>query len=319
MSIQNQREKELVPAAPVPPVKLCFLSDDAYIQHMTVAAASAAAHTSRPLTIDLIHPGLSRESLDRLARFEEMYPSVTLRLTQCDLSRFRNFPMFEQWPLLIYAKLLLPDLLASEERVLMLDCDVVVMDDLAKIFDLPLPPGIGLAACSDLITRSRLIERGLSEISEESYFNTGVLLFDLKELREEHFFPRVLEVPPETLSKIQCPEQDLMNLYFRDHYLQLDSRWNLYATLSRSRIRHRFPGKKKMLYAAVRSPGIVHFTTLKPWNNALPETPYDRFYRFHLKRTPYSDYRFPRATWKDRLIHLLPSKLAKKLKKRSRR
>lgn len=56
------------------PINICFLSDDAYLQHMMTAAVSAADHTSRPLNIWLVHPGLSEESRARLAKFETMYP-----------------------------------------------------------------------------------------------------------------------------------------------------------------------------------------------------------------------------------------------------
>ena len=73
---------------------------------------------------------------------------------------------------------------------------------------------------------------------------------------------------------------------------------------------------KDALFAAMQSPGVVHFTTRKPWKSALPGSPYDRYYRFYLKRTPFADYRFPRITWRDILIRLLPSRLGKKLEKK---
>lgn len=207
---------------------------------------------------------------------------------------------------------MLPEILPVD-RVIVLDCDVIVLDDLAGIYDQPFPPDIRLAACSDLITQRRLTERGFDA---EHYFNAGVLVFDLKKLREERFFPRVLEVSPAVLQTIRCPEQDLMNLYFRGEYLQLDSRWNLFSSLSRRRVRRRFPEKKDALFAAMRNPGIVHFTRYKPWNNALPRSAYDRFYRSYLNRTPFADYRFPRVTLRDVLIWLLPSSLGKKLEKK---
>lgn len=297
-----------------PPINVCFLSDDAFIQHMTVAAASAADHASRPLNVWLVHPGLSRTSLDRIDQFEKTSRNLTVHPVECDLRRFETFPQFEKWPTLIYAKLMLSDLLPAD-RVIVLDCDMVVLDDLAKIYDLPFPEGIRLAACNDLSTQKRLAERGFSA---RHYFNAGTLIFDLAALRNEHFFPDVLEVPEADLRRIRCPEQDLLNLYFRDKYLPLDLRWNLFAGLTRRRIRSRFPEKKKELFAAMRSPGIVHFTTRKPWKCALPGSPYDRYYRSYLKQTPFADFRFPRVTWRDVLIWLLPGRLGKKLEKKKK-
>ena len=285
------------------PINICFLSDDAYIQHMTAAAASIADHTERPLDIWLVHPGLSDTSLKRLAEFENMFPSrLKLHPVQCDLSRVESFPQFEKWPLLIYAKLMLPELLPVD-RVIILDCDLIVLDDLAKLYDLQFLPDIRLAACNDLSTPHRLIDRGFEA---EHYFNAGVLVFDLEKLRKEGFFPRVLDVPPEFLRTVRCPEQDLLNRYFLGNYCHLDFRWNLSAGLTRHRVRSRFPKDKAALFAAMRSPGIIHFTMKKPWKCALPGSPYDRYYRYYLKQTPFADYRFPRVTWRDLLSRFFP-------------
>lgn len=296
------------------PLNVCFLSDDAFIQHMTVAAASAADHASRPLTIWLVHPGLSRTSLDKIAQFEKMSRNLTIHLVECELRQFEKYPKSEKWPRLIYAKLMLANLLPVD-RVIVLDCDIVVLDDLAKIHDLKFPAGIRLAACNDLVTQRRLIERGLSS---EHYFNAGVLIFDLEALRKENFFPRVLEISRKELDKICCQEQDLLNLYFRGQYLHMDNRWNLFAGLTRRRIRKRFPERKQALFAALQSPGIIHFTTKKPWKCALPGSPYDRYYRSYLKQTPFADFRFPRITWRDVLIRLLPGRIGKKQEKHQR-
>ena len=296
-----------------PPINVCFLSDDAYIQHMTVAAVSAADHASRPVEIWLVHPGLSAQSQERLACLKEMVPGLTLHLLQCDLSRFDGYPKMEKWPLLIYAKLLLPEILPVN-RVIVLDCDMVVMDDLAKLYDTPFPAGIRLAACSDLITKKKAAQRGYD--SPEDYFNAGMLLLDLNALRQEDFSNRVLDVPAAFLRTIQAPEQDLLNRYFHGNYLKLDSRWNLFADLSRHRICSRFPERKEALFAAKKSPGVIHFTTFKPWNcSALPKTPYDKDYRAYLKRTPFADYRFPSITCGDVMEFVLPQWFRKMLSK----
>lgn len=284
---------------------------------MTVAAVSAVDHASRPVEIWLVHPGLSTSSQERLARLKEMIPGLTLHVLQCDLSRFNGYPKMEKWPVLIYAKLMLSELLPLD-RVIVLDCDMVVMDDLAKLYDMPFPEGIRLAACSDLITKKKAAQRGY-DYSPEDYFNAGMLLLDLNALRKEDFSNRVLDVPPEYLQMIQAPEQYLLNRYFHGNYLKLDSRWNLFAGLSRHRICSRFPERKKALFAAKKSPGVIHFTTSKPWNcSALPKTPYDKLYRAYLKRTPFADYRFPPVTCGDVLEFVLPQWFRKMLPKMKR-
>ena len=82
-------------------INVCFLSDDAYLQHMVTAAVSAVDHASRSLNVWLVHPGLSEASRARLAQFEKMFPGLSLHLVECDLARFQSFPQFEKWPALI--------------------------------------------------------------------------------------------------------------------------------------------------------------------------------------------------------------------------
>ena len=291
------------------PIELCFICDDAYLQHMTAAAASAADHTGRRLNLWLIHPGLSAASFEKLAQFEKMFSNLTIHLVEGSLKPFEGMPPPEKWPELIYLKLQLPELLPVD-RVLMLDCDIIVLDDLAKIFDLPFPEGIHIAACNDLASQRKLDDRRLKT---GDYFNAGVMMFDLEALRKEHFFPRVLEVPPEVLRKIKCPEQDLLNWYFGGKWLRLSSRWNLFSGLSRHRIRKKFRPVKDDLFDVLKSPGIVHYTADKPWKYALSRTPYDKYYRCYLKKTPFADYHYPPFRWRDVLLLILPWRLRKKL------
>ena len=290
-------------------IQLCFICDDAYLQHMMAAAASAADHTCRRLNVWLVHPGLSAASLEKLVQFEKTFSNLTVHLIEGSLKPFEGMPPPEKWPELIYLKLQLPELLPVD-RVLMLDCDIIVLDDLAKIFELPFPEGIHIAACNDLATQRRLDGRGLKT---GDYFNAGVMMFDLASLRKEHFFPEVLKVSPDVLQKIKCPEQDLLNYYFGEKWLRLSSRWNLFSGLSRHRIRKKFRSIKDDLFAALKSPGIVHYTADKPWKYAVSRTPYDKYYRYYLKKTPFADYQYPPFQWRDIFLLMLPWQFRKKL------
>ena len=97
-----------------------------------------------------------------------------------------------------YCRILLPHLL-DVPRLIYLDCDVLVFRDLSQLFDLELSPGKVLAAVPDSETLS-LAEDCTDDsrcdgifLAEGAYFNCGVMLMNLDELRKQDFFERAVE------------------------------------------------------------------------------------------------------------------------------
>ena len=96
-----------------------------------------------------------------------------------------------------YCRILLPHLL-DVPRLIYLDCDVLVFRDLSELFDLELSPGKLLAAVPDsetlsLADDSPTIADAMNLPAEGAYFNSGVMLMNLDELRKQHFFERAVE------------------------------------------------------------------------------------------------------------------------------
>jgi hypothetical protein len=129
-----------------------------------------------------------------------------------------------------YCRILLPHLLGVP-RLIYLDCDVLVFRDLSQLFDFELSPGKFVAAVPDAETRSLAHDsRGLAKAvklpAEGAYFNSGVMLMNLDELRKQHFFQRAVEFLGVWKSDYRFHDQSAMNFLLHEHIEGLPEYWN---------------------------------------------------------------------------------------------
>jgi lipopolysaccharide biosynthesis glycosyltransferase len=204
----------------------------------------------------------------------------------------------------------LPDLLPELDRVLYLDGDVIVLDSLAPLWETELGDHY-LAAVTNVLQQDhfpRLDDLGLS--GPEVYFNAGVMLMNLGQLRREDGVTAVVEWARANPDKIRWPPQDALNVALGSRRLPLHPRWNCMNSVVS------FPWSAELFGAeaveeARRNPAIRHFegpAANKPWHY-LADRESRELYLRHRRRTPWPEFRpvgrTPRNVWK-RLRERLP-------------
>ena len=104
---------------------------------------------TREVDLKVLDGGISRASIEALSRLVgRVSKSVRLEFVTVDPSIFGNATLGPGESHMTYCRILLPRLL-NVERLIYLDCDVLVFRDLAQLFDLELAPGKVLAAARD--------------------------------------------------------------------------------------------------------------------------------------------------------------------------
>ena len=129
-----------------------------------------------------------------------------------------------------YCRILLPHLLAVP-RVIYLDCDVLVFRDLSRLFDFELSAGKFVAAVPDsetcsLADDSRGLAKAMKLPAEGAYFNSGVMLMNLDELRKQGFFERAVEFLNVWKVAYRFHDQSAMNFLLHGHIEELPEYWN---------------------------------------------------------------------------------------------
>ena len=241
------------------PVVLALASDERYFPGLYCAVASALSHLDATRGVDLkvLDGGLSQPSRDTIARLiERIGKRARLDFVKADPSIFDKAPLGPGQSPMAYCRILLPHLL-SVPRLIYLDCDVLVFRDLSQLFDFELSPGKFVAAVPDsetcsLAHDSRPLATAMELPAEGAYFNSGVMLINLDELRKQHFFERAVEFLTVWNVDYRFHDQSAINFLLHEHIEELPEYWN--------RPSWRFDAQQNNNLHCV-----LHYTTSAPW------------------------------------------------------
>ncbi len=179
-----------------------------------------------------------------------------------------------------YYRLIIPEIMPNYHKVLYLDSDMVVTEDIAKLFEIDLN-GKVLGAVKDIDIAGQVksnindFPKYIQDLGLDNpfnYFQAGVLLIDLDELRENTNSRNLLKIASEM--QYRCHDQDVLNKVFKDKVMYLSQKWNVimlweFPEHNMKRIDFVKMAPRNMYYEyenARRTPYIVHYAgEQKPW------------------------------------------------------
>ena len=191
-----------------------------------------------------------------------------------------QLPASDRFPPIVYTRLVLDQLLPADlERVIYLDCDVMVcrpiellyeqeMADkpIAAVFD---PFHLGIKKGRDIRQKQTPFDTG------DAYFNSGVLLIDLQRYAAIDLPARIAEFAASGVLKNLFFDQDMLNLVFLNNWQPLNWRFNVL--------------NPKPAHESLQ-PIIVHYTSYSPPWKMFSGAAFSRFYRHVMTQDVY--YRF---------------------------
>jgi len=245
-------------------VVLALASNERYFPGLYCAIASALSHMATERTVDVrvLDGGISQTSRDILSRLAGRFGnSVRLKFISIDASIFRGATLGPGKSHMAYCRILLPRAL-DVPRVLYLDCDVLVFRDLSKLFDLKLSSGKILAAVHDsetpsLADDSPVMTDAMRLPAQGVYFNSGVMLIDLDELRKENFLEHSLEFLEIWSGRYRFWDQSAINFLLHDRIDALPEYWN------RASWQFDEQGNNDL-------DCLLHYTSSAPWLREIP-------------------------------------------------
>jgi lipopolysaccharide biosynthesis glycosyltransferase len=237
--------------------------NDGFARHMGVMLFSLLENkkSDHPLVIHVLDGGLKNINKQKLKRLVIPY-QAEIRFISVEESIFENCLIYGHVSKETYYRIQIPLLLDQKiTKALYLDSDMIIHDDITRLWETDIESAY-LAAIEDPSGHYRV--EALS-ITDNSYFNAGVLLINLKKWRDHAISQQVIDFIRENPQKIHWWDQDGLNALLFDKWIKLDMKWN-YQPFSR---------------IPLENPSIVHFTSpIKPWNGDPPL----KDYYFHYAR-----------------------------------
>ena len=237
-------------------VRLFFPVDDNYIPYLSVTLASIVRHASKKYVyhITVLHDGLSCKSRKILRKYQNnnnifiWFFNVTAKVHSLSV----KLDVRDYYTITTYYRIFLPDLFPLFNKGLYLDSDIVLLDDVAKLYFTDLGDNL-VGAVPDASVQlykefCNYVDKVI-EMDHSKYFNAGVLLMNFKKLREYGFEKRVISLLKKVTFKV-AQDQDLLNYLCKDKALLIDAKWNVMPLGERQ-----------------ENPSLIHYNLMfKPWN-----------------------------------------------------
>lgn len=279
-------------------MNILFSSDNNYAQHLGVAIYSLLNNNREEseIAVYVVDNDIFPDNRSRLKEIIACFQNasiVFIPFTKWKDSLHLNMG----WPISLssYARLFVASMLPIDvEKVLYLDCDMIITASLQDLWNYDLKGNV-IAAVQDAV--GDRIKNAVGLLQEESYFNAGMLLIDLKSWRENQCEKKCIGFIVENHGQVTHHDQGVLNGVFRNEWTRLPVKYNvmtIHYFFNLRQINKYFENHSEFytteeIEEAKRTPTILHFTpsfTTRPWV-ASCKHPMRKLYWDYLHYTPW--------------------------------
>lgn len=193
---------------------------------------------------------------------------------------------------------------ATLDRVLYVDCDMIVRRSLRELYDTPFDGNALLVSPDNPSYDPGNPPRKVQHMLRERYFNAGMLVVNLAYWRTADIAARCLALYTEAPQDYPFPDQDLLNVLLRDKVKYVSISYNCQTYLFNPTY-YAKPNKPRPDKALLSDPHIVHFMCRrKAWAPRTLHTYHEDYFKYsqmacgrRVIRMPWWKYWLVRATY----------------------
>lgn len=265
-------------------MNILVTADSNYVCPLKVMLTSFFRFHDNENKIYLLYSSVKETELGELRQLIEKHGSLFFPV-RVEEDILAGVPVIRYFTKEMYYRLLSGMIFTQEKRMLYLDPDILIRGSLLPLYEMPLEgkvmAGIADVAVNTLLSAHKT-ELGFGQ--KEQYINSGVLLLDLEELRKFSILDDIKSVVEEKGEWLQYPDQDIINLLFREKIKVVERKYNYNTGYGNA------AGMLKYMAGGFlkekKYPVIVHFMgPTKPWHLAYYGK-FGREYRRYLKENP---------------------------------
>lgn len=249
-------------------MNLLLTLDENYLLPCKVMLDSffASNPQEKDVTVYLLHSAIPGGKLSELDTFCADFGARLIPIA-VEPTLFENAPTSKRYPKEMYYRLLSPLILPRQvERVLYLDPDMLIINPLRPLWEQNLGGNVFAAASHTGLTEmaNEINQRRLD--TEHEYFNSGVMLIDLKAARSLVTAEDVFRCVSEHEKELILPDQDVFNMLYGKQTLPVeDVLWN-YDVRNYAKYLIRSSGSHDLNWV-MDNTAVLHFCGKnKPWH-----------------------------------------------------
>lgn len=252
-------------------MNLLFAVDDLGARQMLTTIYSIVENTSLEKEKLIVYV-LQKQKLQQTALIEGLSAKLgfVYRPVLIDEKLFASAPTTDRYPTTIYYRLLAQEYLPNDlDKILYLDNDLLCINDLKPLYELDLKDYL-YAACSH--TRLEMVDVlnnvRLGPESGANYYNSGVLLMNLPQIRAEVKAQAIFQYLKENQNNLFLPDQDILNGLYGQKILSLPDEYDNYDA-RKPTIYEAISFGRYDLDWVIKNTRLLHFCGRdKPWKKA---------------------------------------------------
>jgi lipopolysaccharide biosynthesis glycosyltransferase len=252
-------------------------TDKQYARHLGVMLNSLFTSSSigTIFTITVLDGGISKKDIAKLTRLADAH-QASIKFVAMDRYRYEHYPLSNHIRQAAYYRISMSEILDSSVRkVLYLDCDIIINQDITELWETDFN-GCAVAAVEEPHFDRHM---DLHLPADALYFNSGVMLVNLDRWREERIGDKAhdfIRLQPDVL---MLHDQDALNAVLYGKWLPLHPKWNLQTNMFELRPLSSY--SEQAVVEAVAHPAIIHFTTSsKPWHYMNEHRYRDEYFKY---------------------------------------
>ena len=209
-----------------------FAVDDGYIPFLAVSLQSLIDNSSEEhyYLIKILYTNKSEENKEKIKKYEKENLSIEFVDLNYYIEKIKDkLYTRDYYSKTTYFRLFIPNLYPQYNKALYLDSDIVLLEDVYDLYNIDMGDNLVAAAPDDVIQTidvfKEYVEKVVGVASYENYFNAGVLLMNLDELRKFNFQEKFIYL----LDKIKfsvAQDQDYLNRLCKGRVKIIDPNWN---------------------------------------------------------------------------------------------
>lgn len=261
-------------------IPIFFAVDDGYCPFLAVAIQSLIDNASpeNRYLIKILNTDISMENKKKISKYERENVDIEFVDLNYYIQKVKDkLYTRDYYSKTTYFRLFLPNLYPQYDKVLYLDSDIVILDDIAKLYNTDMGDNLVAAAPDDVIQFNEVfqtyVEKVVGVADYHRYFNAGILLMNLHELRKFKFQEKFMFLLGRITFAV-AQDQDYLNRMCKGRVKLIDRVWN------------RMPiADPKIKTENVK---LVHYNlAFKPWH--FEDILYKEFFWMYAQETEYFD------------------------------
>lgn len=284
-------------------INIVLATDKNYAQHAAVTITSILCNTTQQSNIQfyIIDDNIDDDNKTKLQDTVKQFNSniIFVKIPENSLNQvFVSGGITRA----AYFRLVIPNILPKTvNKVIYLDCDLIVLDDIVNLWNLDMCQK-PVAATEDFgilssTSKCREKEINLNWKKEYSYFNSGVLLIDVMLWRKNNYASQLIELVQ--THKFRHHDQDALNYLFMNNWTSLPLCWNVIPpvfNMNLSIIKNKIMRQNAL--KALNNISIIHYAGgYKPWEYKIYKGFNEGYYEY-LGKTEYKNAKMPQPNKK---------------------